>query len=145
MYRQHCYHAPSPYLSSLHALSTPTAIVAHDRILQFPFVSSNANEATEEELERRAKKREEATNRLREHAAKQREEKLERHQEELTAFGELKEQRGTMPKTEYDVRAVLSTLVSQRTLTVLDLEPAASLTGSWFRQPRRFGGVPQQN
>ncbi|GAA5878506.1 hypothetical protein JCM8547_008434 [Rhodosporidiobolus lusitaniae] len=104
MYRDHCYHADAPYPTTLHSLSSPLSIVAADRILQFPFVSTAANEQTEEELARRAQKRQEATQRLKEHAAKQREEKLERQQEELIAFGELKEQRASMPKPEYERR-----------------------------------------
>ncbi|GAA5980993.1 hypothetical protein JCM11641_001422 [Rhodosporidiobolus odoratus] len=104
IYRSHCYHSPTPYLPTLHSLSTPSSIIAHDRIIQFPFVSSTLHEQTEEDLARKAQKREEATQRLRETAARQREEKLERHTEEIETFGELRDSRASMPKAEYERR-----------------------------------------
>lgn len=77
IYREHCYHALPSYSSVLVDLAaSPHNLVAQDRIIQFPFIPTTANEQTEEDLERQRKKREEATQRLRETAAKQRQEKV---------------------------------------------------------------------
>lgn len=104
MYRDHSYHATPTYASHLaHLASSPHAIVAEDRTVQFPFVAgSGSHEKTEEDLKNQLRKREEATKRLKEQAARQRQEKLERQQEELTAFTALSEARGTVSKAEYD-------------------------------------------
>ncbi|BGP57001.1 hypothetical protein JCM8202_004564 [Rhodotorula sphaerocarpa] len=104
MYRDHSYHAAPSYAAHLADLaSSPQALVAEDRTVQFPFVAGvGSTEKTEEELENQKRKREEATKRLKEQAARQRQEKLERHQEELVAFTELHEARGTVTKVEYD-------------------------------------------
>lgn len=77
IYREHCYHALPSYASVLADLAaSPHNLVAQDRIIQFPFIPTTANEQTEEDLERQKRKREEATQRLRETAAKQRQEKV---------------------------------------------------------------------
>ncbi|GAA6043983.1 hypothetical protein JCM8097_003422 [Rhodosporidiobolus ruineniae] len=102
IYREHCYHSPTPYLPTLHALSSPRALVSLDRTIQFPFASSSGPEVTEEDLARRKQKRVEAIERLKDLAAKQREEKRERQEEELEVFGELKGQRDSMSPQEYD-------------------------------------------
>ncbi|BGP26386.1 actin-related protein 5 [Rhodotorula toruloides] len=105
IYREHCYHALPSYASLLTELAaSPHNLVAQDRIIQFPFVPTTANEQTEEDLERQKRKREEATQRLRETAAKQRQEKLERQQEEMIAFTELRDARATTSKPDYERR-----------------------------------------
>ncbi|GJN92559.1 hypothetical protein Rhopal_005589-T1 [Rhodotorula paludigena] len=105
IYREHSYHALPSYASHLGTLSSSShALVAHDRVVQFPFVSVQENEKTEEEIQRQRDKRAEATRRLKEQAAKQRQEKLERQQEELTAFTALQDARATVPRAEYEQR-----------------------------------------
>ncbi|BGP01976.1 Actin-related protein 5 [Rhodotorula toruloides] len=105
IYREHCYHALPSYASVLADLAaSPHNLVAQDRIIQFPFIPTTANEQTEEDLERQKRKREEATQRLRETAAKQRQEKLERQQEEMIAFTELRDARATSSKPDYERR-----------------------------------------
>ncbi|BGP34011.1 Actin-related protein 5 [Rhodotorula toruloides] len=105
IYREHCYHALPSYASVLADLAaSPHNLVAQDRIIQFPFIPTTANEQTEEDLERQKRKREEATQRLRETAAKQRQEKLERQQEEMIAFTELRDARTTTSKPDYERR-----------------------------------------
>lgn len=78
MYRDHSYHAIPTYASHLADLAaSPHAIVAEDRVIQFPFVAgSGPNEKTEEDLKNQQRKREEATKRLKEQAARQRQEKV---------------------------------------------------------------------
>lgn len=78
MYRDHSYHATPTYASHLaHLASSPHAIVAEDRTVQFPFVAgSGSHEKTEEDLKNQLRKREEATKRLKEQAARQRQEKV---------------------------------------------------------------------
>lgn len=78
MYRDHSYHAAPSYAAHLADLaSSPQALVAEDRTVQFPFVAGvGSTEKTEEELENQKRKREEATKRLKEQAARQRQEKV---------------------------------------------------------------------
>ncbi|BGP50256.1 Actin-related protein 5 [Rhodotorula kratochvilovae] len=102
IYRSHCHVASPSYASALSALSTPQAIVAADRVVQFPFVAPQAHEQTEEEARAQAEKRAEAGRRLKETAARQRQEKLERQQEELVAFSALRDARAATPKADYE-------------------------------------------
>ncbi|BGP18453.1 Actin-related protein 5 [Rhodosporidiobolus nylandii] len=104
IYRTHCSHSPSSYLPTLHSLSNPRAIVAADRIVQFPYASTGAEAVTQEEVERREQRKRDAAERLRDTARRQREEKLERQQEELITFGELRDAKANLPKAEYDRR-----------------------------------------
>ena len=78
MYRDHSYHANPTYASHLaHLASSPHAIVAEDRTVQFPFVAgAGSHEKNEEDLKNQQRKREEATKRLKEQAARQRQEKV---------------------------------------------------------------------
>jgi len=112
MYRDHCYNSSPSYQESIQSFSShPNRIVQQDRIVQFPFHSSNTanEEKSEEDLLRQVERRKEATKRLQEQAVKQRTEKIERQQEEMKVFGELRSEQSTMSKINYDVRSLSST------------------------------------
>lgn len=105
MYKQHSYHSLD-YEHDLAHLSSAANLAAVDRIIQFPFADLQSAEKTQEELAIAAQKRVESGRRLQAQAAQQRLERMAKQEEELVVFGELRDSRMALKKTDYEVRGL---------------------------------------
>lgn len=102
MLRTFCEFAPD-YTALLRSLSSPTALRAADRIVQFPFAVQVQEEKSAEELDRIAERRREQGRKLQELAAKMRTEKLLQKESDLQYLLNLRDGKAEDTKREWTV------------------------------------------
>ncbi|KAJ7725515.1 hypothetical protein DFH07DRAFT_946209 [Mycena maculata] len=100
MLHNFCEFAPD-YLGLLRSLTSPAALRAADRIVQFPFSLPVQEEKTPEELERITERRREQGRKLQEMAAKMRTEKLLQKETDLQYLLNLREGKAEDSKREW--------------------------------------------
>ncbi|KAJ6573856.1 chromatin remodeling complex subunit [Mycena vulgaris] len=100
MLHNFCEFAPD-YLVQLRSLTSPLALRAADRIVQFPFTLQVQEEKTPEELERITERRREQGRKLQEMAAKMRTEKLLQKETDLQYLVNLREGKADDTKREW--------------------------------------------